>query len=505
LLTFFILFYLLLGTVFIPSITSTVNADSSGTRTGMVTQFWTTTLNSTVVKSPVVANGLVYVTSQPSGSAHMFLYCINASSGMQIWSYIGEFISFAVANDNVYVSESIIEDPFNFQGVVSCLKASNGTPLWSHIYGLNDISSVAVVGDYVFLDGYNYTFSTGKVIGFVYALDSSTGTVLWSYSSPMDTRFNSLEASDDHVFAVSAAYSEKDSSWQSAVYTFDINTGRKLWNYTTSGQFSSFVVDDQKVYVSSNFMNTTGAINSENNSGYVYSGGILALNASNGIKMWDYPIDSSVDSPIIVNGMVYAVAGSGSVYSFDALNGKLIWHATVGSELGSAFLINGYLYAGSSAGVYCFDAANGHVIWSFAANDYADSSATYPTTADKVIYVGWNGPISFAPATQHNFYALDALSGKNLWNYTLGYTILFSPSVVNDTVYIGSTSVTSRSPDYEGPGAVVALNSTFNSLPSLPTNDLVPILAITIGVVAAVAVLLIILIVYIRKRKTHDH
>lgn len=82
---------------------------------------------------------------------------------------------------------------------------------------------------------------------------------------------------------------------------------------------------------------------------------------------------------------------------------------------------------------------------------------------------------------------------------------MFSPSVVDDTVYIGSTSVTSRNPDYEGPGAVVALNSTLNSLPSLPTNDLVPILAITIGVAAVVAVLLIILIVYVRKRKTHDY
>jgi hypothetical protein len=142
--------------------------------------------------------------------------------------------------------------------------------------------------------------------------------------------------------------------------------------------------------------------------------------------------------------------------------------------MGSYLLVNGYLYVGSSAGVYCFNAYNGAVIWKFAASDFACSAATSPAYADGVIYVGWSDPGLFSPVTQHNFYALEASNGKELWNYTLGYTVISSPTVVDGTVYIDASFVNPlRDELNEGPGAVIAIESNVASLPlpSLPVSE----------------------------------
>ena len=139
-------------------------------------------------------------------------------------------------------------------------------------------------------------------------------------------------------------------------------------------------------------MNTTGQINSENAPGYVYQGGVLALNASNGAKNWNYPISSTLEPPIVANGTVYAVAGNGNIYALDASSGKVTWHRSIGLSTCSVSLVNGDLYTGSSDGVYCFDAANGATVWHFKASNFADSSATYPIYAEGIVYVGWNGP-----------------------------------------------------------------------------------------------------------------
>jgi outer membrane protein assembly factor BamB len=271
--------------------------------------------------------------------------------------------------------------------------------------------------------------------------------------------------------------------------------GGKLWNYSTSGQFSSLVASDQNVYVSSNFVNTTDITG-----GTVYEGGVSALNALNGTRIWDYQIHSSVGSPIIANDTVYAVSGNGGVYALAASDGKVIWNYSTGLGTGSSLLVNGYLYVGSFDGVYCFDSYNGAVKWNFKATEYADSwGATVPTYANGVIYVGWNGPLFFSPVTQHNFYALDAVSGERIWNYTIGYTILYSPTVAGTEVYIGATYVTESNPDVIGQGAVLALNSTITPLPhstSFPVSTILIVASVVTVIVVGIG-----LLVCFKKRK----
>jgi len=455
---------------------------------GTVIELWNFTSSSEIVFSPVVADGFVYVTSGHSGGSYTILYCINASTGAQVWNKTGLFYRFAVTNGYVYVSQGL-------PGAVFCLSASTGAQLWNYSYGT--LAGTPVVeGGVVYVGGYNYTRFTGIDAGFICALDAKTGRKLWSFSGPEGTRFFEPPVlADANLYALSAVYTDEVRYWNSAVYAFDSSMGRKLWNYSTSGQFSSLVASGQSVYVSSNFVNTTDIIG-----GTVYEGGVLALNALNGARIWGYSIHSSVGSPIIANDTVYAVSGNGGAYALAASDGKVIWNHSTGLVTGSPLLVNGYLYVGSSDGVYCFDSTNGAVKWNFKTTEYADSwGATVPTYANGVIYVGWNGPLFFSPVTQHNFYALDAVSGERIWNYTIGYTILYSPTVAGTKVYIGATYVTESNPDMIGQGAVLALNSTITLLPhstSFPAST-----TLIVASVITVAVVGIGLLVYFKKRK----
>jgi len=418
------------------------------------TLLWNFTANQDVVSSPVVADGLLYATSVQAGGSPVTLFCINASTGVQVWSTTGTFLNSALANGYVYVTQAIAIQPPSpalpyFKGPVSCLNAYNGAKLWNCSYGTN-LGAPIVAGSIVYVGGNNYTLNTRTFFGNVYAIDSSTGAQIWNFTGPKGSNFDSLIITNGHAYALST----------NGIFTLNAATGKELWNYTTAGQFGYMIASGNCIYVSSN---------AENSNGNTTEGGILALNASNGSGIWSYPIDSSVATPTVTNSTVYAAAVNGDVYALHASNGKLIWKYSTGLNVGSPFLVDGYLYVGTSAGVYCFNSYNGAVIWKFSASDFAGSSATNPLYARGVIYVGWNGPVLYSPVIEHNFYALEASNGKTVWNYTIGYTVKSSPAAADGTVYIPA-SYADPHPDElnEMPGAVIALTSEVASLP-LPT------------------------------------
>jgi outer membrane protein assembly factor BamB len=467
---------LLVSPIFETIQTFGVNADSGTARKVEFTQLWNFTSSKSYAYSPVVADDFLYVTSTTSGGSEVKLCCLSLPSGTQVWNHTGLFDVFTVADGNVYVGSAVlVPNSLALQGVVSCLNAYNGAQLWKYSHGTSFGKPVVNEG-IVYVGGFNYTWSTDINIGFIYAFNAQTGTRIWNFIGPVGTRFeyDSLILAGKNLYALSGVYSQKDASWHSGIYAFDAYTGNELWNYTTPGVFSGFTVAGQTVYVSSNFVNTTDYLDAEYSGGYIYEGGILALNASNGITMWNYTIHGSVESPIVVNDMAYAVSDNGKVYALDASDGTEIWKYATEKSLGHAQFADGALYVGSSDGAYCFDATKGNVLWNFAADDYADSSATYPTYADGVIYLGWNGPQFFSRVTQHNFYALNARGGEKIGNCTLAYTINSSPKVVDNVIYIGASSVTEESPDFIVPSAVIALNSTI-TLSHSPLNATITI------------------------------
>ncbi|MDQ1279467.1 MAG: hypothetical protein QG670_729, partial [Thermoproteota archaeon] len=112
---------------------------------------WRSQIN--VSSSPAIVDGRLYACSADTA------YCLNATTGSQIWTRQGGGSSPTVSGGRVYVGSY-------------CLDATNGSEIWnSGIYG----SSPAVYDDIVFVCS-----SYGNS---VHALNVSTGNVIWNYKT----------------------------------------------------------------------------------------------------------------------------------------------------------------------------------------------------------------------------------------------------------------------------------------------------------------------------------
>ena len=118
---------------------------------------WEFNTSASSVYSPVVVKDLFYVTSANSDGGMATLYCLNASSGTQIWNSTGLIDTFAVANGCIYVCSSVAEPPvFLFShGVISCLNAYNGDQVWSYSFATTygtSFSTPVVAGGVVYVE-----------------------------------------------------------------------------------------------------------------------------------------------------------------------------------------------------------------------------------------------------------------------------------------------------------------------------------------------------------------
>jgi outer membrane protein assembly factor BamB len=98
--------------------------------------------------------------------------------------------------------------------------------------------------------------------------------------------------------------------------------------------------------------------------GVVYVGSsddhLYAINASNGLGLWQFTTGGFVDSsPAVANGVVYVGSDDTNVYALDAINGARLWSYATGYAVESSpAVVNGVVYVGSfDANVYAFSLA----------------------------------------------------------------------------------------------------------------------------------------------------
>jgi hypothetical protein len=160
---------------------------------------WQVANNGSPDATPVVANGVVYI----SGGT---LYARNAATGAVLWSYADSstFSSPAVANGVVYV--------VSFDGKITALNATTGTFLWKFSASDGVISSPAVANGVVYFGSNN---------GKLYALNASNGALLWTYKTAGSGWTSSptvvdgvvyIRAPDDNVYAFAPGSSTSGSA-----------------------------------------------------------------------------------------------------------------------------------------------------------------------------------------------------------------------------------------------------------------------------------------------------
>jgi outer membrane protein assembly factor BamB len=159
-----------------------------------------------------------------------------------------------------------------------------------------------------------------------------------------------------------------------------------------------------------------------------------------------------ISTPAVSGGTVYVGSSDQSVYALNAADGSVRWkYRTEGGVNSSPALALGMVFVASVDGnIYALDTADGKPKWKFKTGgerrftapgihgaiprtelmaDPFDVFLSSPTVVGDTVYVG---------SGDHHVYALDARSGAKRWAFETGNVVHASPAVAAGVVYIGS-------------------------------------------------------------------
>lgn len=379
---------------------------------------WKFKCSGPVVTSPVIAEGVVYVSSL---GGH--LYAIDQSTGTEKWNFKSRLpiaSSAAVAGGAVYFVSSA--------GSLAALDAATGKPKWVctteyerrfEAKGLHGYpSSAQTIPDAwdiftsspVVVDGKVY-FGSGD--GGVYAVDAATGVIQWKLATG-DVVHSSPAVVDGTVYI---------GSWDSNLYAIDAETGAAKWVFH-AGQ-------DPTIHNQVGFQSSPAVVG-----GTVYIGcrdaHVYAVDALTGRKKWDYPTNKSwvIGTPAVRDGLVWVgTSDSARFMALDAKTGRLRFNLDVKAYVfSSAALAGDRAYVGSHNGkLYAVDTQTGKLAWEF---------QTEASKADPLRVLNPDGSFNdekFAPLFGDfqdmylDFYRYVSIGG-----------VMSSPAVDGGAVYFGS-------------------------------------------------------------------
>jgi eukaryotic-like serine/threonine-protein kinase len=372
-----------------------------------------------VIASPAVTNGMAYIASTDGN-----LYSVDLETGAQKWKLalgVRATASPAVDHGTVYLG--------TYSGRFYGVDAATGTLKWKfltegerrfagkHLHGSEPAAETMPDPFDCYLSSpavWNGTVYFGSGDGNIYALDAATGTLKWKFHTG-DVVHASPAISDGTLFI---------GSWDSYFYALDAATGKEKWRFKTG--------EDHDIYNQVGIQSSAAVMD-----GVVYFGcrdsNLYALNAGTGQKQWAFNNKGSwvISSPAVQAGKVYfATSDSSMFYALDAKSGTPIFSLNFkGWPLFSSPAIAGtMLYIGSNQGkLIAIDLASQKSAWTFE-TDASRQNGPALTKPD--------GTPNYEAAFTDNFY--DSMVTGVSKMLTAG-TVLSSPVVVNNVIYVGST------------------------------------------------------------------
>jgi outer membrane protein assembly factor BamB len=271
--------------------------------------------------------------------------------------------------------------------------------------------------------------------GHLYAIDEQTGKEKWNFKSRMPVA-SSPAIADGTVYFVSSTGSlaALDASTGKPKWVFPMEYERKfeaknLHGYPSTAQT---IADAYDLFTSSPAV-ANGKVFFGSGDGNVY-----ALDAETGILQWKFPTKDVVhSSPAVVNNVVYVGSWDSYLYAIDADTGQEKWgfksgeDETIHNQVGfqsSPAVVDGVVYSGCrDAHVYAIDAATGRKKWD------------YPTSKSWVIAspAVYNGMVYAGTSDSSRFLGLDAKTGRLKFNFDAKAYMFSSPSIAGDVAYVG--------------------------------------------------------------------
>lgn len=381
-----------------------------------------------------------------------------------------------VSNGTVYFGDET--------GTEWALRASDGSVLWSTRVAAGVIGSAAVSGDALYV-------GAGADL---YRLDRRTGSIVWTAATNTNP-FSQINASPivvgNEVIVGTASFEvvvhSSTYTFQGSIGAFDARTGAERWNFVTTpddatsgageGIWSTAAVDQKLgllfVGTGQNLAPPPGPLEDS----------ILAINYSTGTLVWSmqatkddvfsagFPGGFDYDfgaSPNLFRGQGRELVGDGDkagvYYALDASTGRIVWKRRLapggpfGGILGSAADIGGRIIASANVGsrivkattdaskVFALDPGTGATRWV----DHLTGNIFGPITG--------SSDVAFLGTTGGRYYALDASSGRILWQGAAPAQVGGGGAIVGDQVFWGFGFTLFGGP---GAGGLIAL-----SLPS---------------------------------------
>ncbi len=335
----------------------------------------------------------------------------------------------------------------SFRGSASGIIAAGGYPtrwdgaksegvLWKADIPLPGHSSPA------FWDGKVFVTGADEKRRGVYCIDANTGEMAWKHQVLIDASANdeAPEVSEDTGFAaptmacdgqrVFAIFANGD------VAAFDLE-GKQVWAKTLG-------TPDNVYGHASSLATYRNIVIIQLDQGYSAADGLsalIALDAGDGKAVWrtKRPVPNSWASPIVVNTAErdeIITSADPWVISYNAATGEELWRAEClsGDIASTPCYAGGLVFACSeSAGLFAIrppapgKGTKGEVVWS--------ASEGLPDTTSPVS----NGELVFVAASYGLITCYDAKDGKKLWQQDLKASLVSSPTVVGEHVYIADT------------------------------------------------------------------
>lgn len=193
------------------------------------------------------------------------------------------------------------------------------------------------------------------------------------------------------------------------VYALDASTGRIIWVHAVRQCDGSPYIDSDAIYV--------GECSGPNGEPTPQPKA-LALNRTSGNIIWSFtePNDAPwVGSPVVNGELVYYTTLGTGVYALNKTDGNEVWHQNVGKVVCSAAYDNGLLFASAydPQGQYAFNASTGEVVWNQTYGSSWDSSpVVYEGTVIQVAGTSTRGNVSTYVLNETNGQLIRRFEGR---------------------------------------------------------------------------------------------
>lgn len=380
---------------------------------------WKFKTNAAVVSSPTVAQDTLYI-----GSNDHYLYALNVADGTARWKY--KTGSRVASSPAVYAGRVYFG---SYDGNVYALDAQTGKLDWKfsskgeqrftakHLHGSQPAAESMPDPFDVFLSSPTVTQKTvyvGSGDGNVYALDSESGAMRWSFKTG-NVVHASPTIADDTVYI---------GSWDSFFYALNAETGQVRWRFKTGEDPAIF----NQVGIQSSAVIAGGLVYFGCRDSKLY-----ALDAATGVKVWDFDNKGSwvISTPIVLDRTLYfATSDSALFHAVDAKTGTPQFSLSFNHwpMFSSPAIAGRILLIGSHAGtLIAIDLDKRATAWTYRTDGALRNAATYTQK---------NGEPDYGKAFNDDFYD-DLIVG--VWRMMSVGAVLSSPAISGGTAYFGST------------------------------------------------------------------